>query len=231
MALVRFSNLVNDIRGATGGNQFSRCTAGAMVSARHHKRRMPKKANAANTLSFTAIAKAWRDISPAAHNSWLQAVSQVSRVNRLGLSRTPTGFELFQYFNSLRMQAFHPLLDSYTPYFGNVKITASQPTLAPGTLVLSLPVIFSSPLIGRIITYVSRPVPPGQSIPGVKKFKVANRFAFSSTGTFLVSSSTVEAIWPQAYSYSGATIYFRFLFVPADFTKVFSLGVFGVLVP
>lgn len=95
MALIRFSNLVNDIRGSSGGNTFSRGLAGATVSMKRtvsvpEGRAFRKKRSAVQ--SFT---KLWRSLSENDRRQWNALAKNSGVPSRLGILRYPSGLELF----------------------------------------------------------------------------------------------------------------------------------------
>ena len=102
MALIRTSNLVNDIRGSVGGNTFSRGLAGAQVS----NRRSPRSKKASNQMQqnhyLPALSQAWRLLSDVERNSWRLKASAMTVQNSMGQPRVPSGFQVFVARNYVR---------------------------------------------------------------------------------------------------------------------------------
>lgn len=115
MAQIRFSNLVNDIRGAAGGITFSRSTSGAMVSAKRSKRSRKRKKGGTSVTSISAVAGVWRTLTQAEQYGWNEAAKQYPVRSRLGSFYISSGFQMFCAANFYRIQAGYSIIKAYTP--------------------------------------------------------------------------------------------------------------------
>lgn len=99
MALIRFSNLVNDIRGATGGNVFARNRSGAYVRNRTSPLNPQSTGQSAVRALLAALSQAWRGLTAAQRESWNGIVDQYPYTNKLGEQRTYSGEQLYVKLN------------------------------------------------------------------------------------------------------------------------------------
>lgn len=118
MALVRFSNLVNDIRGSTGGNTFSRGLAGATVSMKKTASTGVNSLFGKRPSPISQFARSWRQLSEFNRKSWQDLASSTTSKNRLGLHRSATGFELYVQRNAFLNRVGLTLLDTAPPISG-----------------------------------------------------------------------------------------------------------------
>lgn len=95
MALIRFSNSINDIRGASGGNVFSRSLAGATVSARSSRCQPFSTATNRQQSQFRQAVSLWRTLNGAERASWGGGLAGGSVMNRLGQAIHPSAFQRF----------------------------------------------------------------------------------------------------------------------------------------
>lgn len=95
MALIKFSNLVNDIRGSSGGTTFSRNKGGAYVRNRTKPINPSTPAQGAARAMLGGFSTAWRSLSDANRTSWIENASLYPYINKLGEERVYTGQQLF----------------------------------------------------------------------------------------------------------------------------------------
>lgn len=119
MAQIRFSNLVNDIRGAVGGVTFSRSASGATVSARKSRRRAHRSRSGSGRAPLIAAAQHWRTLSDSQRGSWIEAARDIPMANKLGIPRSGSGFELFCKASAIRIRFGLPIIPEFTPYWGS----------------------------------------------------------------------------------------------------------------
>ena len=99
MAIIKFGNIVVDMRGKVSGNVYAKNKGGA------YSRVLVKPTNpktAAQSLvraAFTALSQAWRAITGTQRLSWNQATGNYPRINALGDSHNLSGNALFVSLN------------------------------------------------------------------------------------------------------------------------------------
>lgn len=147
MALIRFSNLVNDIRGSSGGNVFARNRSGAYVRNRTTPLNPQSSPQMSTRASFGALAQEWRNLTQTQRDGWNEAVENFPYQNKLGETRLYSGEQLFIKLNRNLQSAELPTI-SDAPSPGDVSavssITATADVMGPsfqisGTTVNTVP--------------------------------------------------------------------------------------------
>jgi len=99
MASVKFSALVNDVKGSTGGNTFQSNANGAFV----RKRSKPVNKNTPGQrlwkLNLVYYSQYWSELSDTDRNMWIADAPEHPYTNRLGESARYTGFQWFMKIN------------------------------------------------------------------------------------------------------------------------------------
>lgn len=126
MASIRFSQLVSEIRGSAGGNTFSRNANGAYVRNRVKGANPNSPRQQAARFKLSAVAGAWRGLTPANRASYQDQTPAYPYINRLGETKTYTGQQLFMSLASnLASIGVAPNPNCMAP------ITMDQPDLLP----------------------------------------------------------------------------------------------------
>lgn len=215
MALIRFSNLVNDIRGSSGGNTFSRGLAGATVSMKRTVSVPEGTAFRSKGFGISEFTKVWRTLSEADRQHWSSAAKSMSAKNRLGLSRILSGIELFTKVNHYRKLAGYSLaLDLSLQVSAQVTFYSSF-VRSSGTNQWLYLLRFATQNAGTYLVYMSKPVPPGQSKPSLSKFKFIKSQVYLAESNRNVTAAEYQASFGQGWAVSGATYFVELFFVPA----------------
>ena len=110
MALIKLTAIVDNISGKLNGTVFARNKGG------HYMRSKSKPTNprtflqSAQRAIFGAVAQAWRSLSQAQRNAWDAAVPDFKYQNRLGDSKTLSGFALHQQLNNNLLLIGEPVI-------------------------------------------------------------------------------------------------------------------------
>lgn len=117
MASIKFSALVSEIKGKFNGSVFASSPSGAYI--RNNKsgggRKSERWSTQKNIMSF--ISQKWRTLSLNDQEAWNLATVNFPRTNKFGAVRIPSGFELFQSFNtSLLANGQQPVSSPSSPY-------------------------------------------------------------------------------------------------------------------
>lgn len=104
MATIKFSALVNDMRGKLNGSVFSATKAGNVLRNRavatiHNSIRWTNHKS-----RFAPVVQAWRSLSKEEQEAWDDSALSVIRQNKVGDTYTLTGYNYFTSVNLLRLQ-------------------------------------------------------------------------------------------------------------------------------
>lgn len=102
MAIFRPSSIVGAISGTLNASAFVNNSRGAIVRKRpnHTKKRSP--ALMQHQAQFVNVQRTWRTLTEDERTSWRTTALRFPEKNRLGISRSLTGFQLYMKFNVLR---------------------------------------------------------------------------------------------------------------------------------
>lgn len=191
MALIRFSNLVNDIRGSTGGNTFARNKSGAYVRNRTTPLNPGTSAQSVARADLAALSQGWRQLGPDQRDAWNAAAENYPYQNKLGEERFYSGEQLFITLNRNMQSAGQPLLESPAAPAGTIAVVSATMTANNGTALT----IDSATLSGdsdtnfQVVVMASAPLSAGIFRPSRSKFK--NIQVVSSTE--IASADLVQA--------------------------------------
>lgn len=218
MALIRFSNLVNDIRGSSGGNTFSRGLAGATVSMKRTVSVPEGRAFRKKRSPVQHFTKRWRSLSEEDRAAWNNAAVGAIFKNRLGLIRAGSGMELF-----VRAMAFRFSLGlSTSGIFSTAdNITASASTDAVysvGTLRLTQRTFSKMLLPGATISWITSPFPLSQSSIPEKAFVKHGGASVILPALVDYAAPGFSVTMPSILTSVGSVFYLRQRFAYTNFT-------------
>lgn len=103
MAIIRFGGGVSEARGSIAGNTFSRTRAGAIIRNRITPVNPNTAAQSGRRAAFQNVTDGFKELSKQAVDDWNAAAQNVSRLNALGETYTPSGKQLFMqaYLNRI----------------------------------------------------------------------------------------------------------------------------------
>lgn len=167
MALIQFSNLVNDIRGSSGGNVFSRNRSGAYVRNRTAPLNPQTTSQSAARSLFGNLAQAWRALTAEQRAQWNAAVDDYPYLNKLGQTRTYSGQQLFMTLNRNLQSVDTAQLDSPAAPAGVGTVASMTLTAVASTGVITVtPVINDEDGNTEYSVLATRPVSAGRNFAG-----------------------------------------------------------------
>lgn len=167
MALIQFSNLVNDIRGSSGGNVFSRNRSGAYVRNRTTPLNPQTTAQGAARGLFANLAQAWRNLTVEQRAQWSAAVDEYPYLNKLGQTRTYSGQQLFMVLNRNLQSVDTAQINAPSAPAGVGTVASMTLTAVASTGVITVtPVINDEDGDTEYSILASRPVSAGRNYIG-----------------------------------------------------------------
>lgn len=99
MALIKLTAFIDQVSGKLNGTVFSRNRGGAYVRSKSKPSNPQTAAQMAVRSAFGAISQLWGKLSEEARSAWNASVGNYPYINRLGDSKTLSGFALHQKLN------------------------------------------------------------------------------------------------------------------------------------
>lgn len=99
MALIKLTAIVDQISGKLNGTVFARNKGGAYMRSKSKPSNPQTTAQMGVRATFGAISSAWRGLSQHLRNAWNEATANFPYQNKLGDTRTLSGFALHQKLN------------------------------------------------------------------------------------------------------------------------------------
>lgn len=99
MALIKLTAIVDNISGKLNGTVFARNKGGHYMRSKSNPVNPRTSQQMEVRSAFGAIASAWRSLSEAARNAWNETAADFPYQNRLGDTKTLSGFGLHQKLN------------------------------------------------------------------------------------------------------------------------------------
>ena len=210
MALIQFSNLVNDIRGAVAGNVFSRNRSGAYVRGRTTPLNPQSPAQMAARSAFGALTQQWRNLTVAARAAWNAAVEDYPYLNKLGQSRLYSGEQLYIKLNRNLQSIGEAAIDVPQAPSGVGSVDSMVVTAVASTGVITVtPVINDPDSTSNFSVQATRPLSAGKNYIGLASF----RSITSSTQAALESGLAITTPYAAAFgpiaSAVGSKIFVR----------------------
>lgn len=172
MALIRFSNLVNDIRGATGGNVFSRNKAGAYVRNRTTPLNPQSSPQMAARALLAGLSQAWRTLSQAQRNAWAAMTESYPYTNKLGEVRHYSGEQLFITLNrNLQAAGEATINDPQFPAGVGAPLTLSVAANAMDGTITATGTLEGAAAEDIVVIQATPPVSAGINSPGRSAFR------------------------------------------------------------
>lgn len=210
MALIRFSNLVNDIRGASGGNVFARNRSGAYVRNRTTPLNPQSTGQMIARAAFGSLSQAWRTLSEAQRLAWADAAPEYPYLNKLGESRTYSGEQLYMKLNRNLQAAGQSLLDEPLSPAGVDAINSLTMDVDVNMLAVNLNgTLTSDDADSTIVIQASAPVSAGKStIPrsGFKNIATATEAEIVAEADY---GTEYAAVFGSFAGQEGAKVFFR----------------------
>lgn len=163
MALIKLTAIVDNISGKLNGTVFARNKGG------HYMRSKSKPTNprtflqSAQRAIFGAVAQAWRSLSQAQRNAWDAAAPDFKYQNRLGDSKTLSGFALHQQLNNNLLLIDQPVISAppipqemYSPVSASATIISN-----PDKMVIEAEFVGSSSTPSKVALFVTSHLSPG----------------------------------------------------------------------
>lgn len=145
MPVIKFSALVNDMKGKMNGSVFAGSTSGTVLRGIGSRSGKRSALRMIRNNSMVAVASSWRSLNPNQQKSWNDAAPNFTAYNKVGDVRVMSGYELFVKCNSGRKMLSESLLN----------VPPAPPTFEP----IGSPIVNFSPLVQYV---------PGSSINTLK---------------------------------------------------------------
>jgi len=221
MALIKYSPLINDIRGSAGNATFQRSQAGAVV----RNKPVPSVINSQQTVDVRSLLPqvvfAWRGLSSAEQTTWKNFLSYSPDFMRKSPKTMLSAYSLFVKYNCIRLLSDFGIRTS---------IDFTQPNLAPtrGLFMLYDNVLFID--IGQEITGVDWLYQIRASRPSSSPYsRVLNDFriikAYSGPYQIFDCQAAYVAAWgmaPPAGSYIRLSLRFFCSTMPFVYEPIIS---------
>jgi hypothetical protein len=210
MASILYGALVSDLAGKVGGQNFQRGLVSPVirnVSTRRSRLKTTKVAPNYITprAALAYVSKAWKGIGGVNQANWQSAASSFPRLNKFGVSYTPSAYQLFCEFNIALVLAHHDLVPG-APVTASFVVPTYTFSYNSGTGVFS--VVMSAPFTAYpYVTVISAAV--YQSNGAILKngsLKEIAIYQFTSVNTTLNITSQVTNIFGPALV--GTTMWF-----------------------
>lgn len=176
MAIIRTGPIVGGISGALGSVVFVNTSTGPIVRPRPTRVRVTSPSLQLERARLTIMQKAWGDLSALQQAAWNTYARDFPSLNRLGISKTNTGFVTFVQFNLL-------LLNTSQTISTDPPINGRAPT--PDTITIA----FSVSGTYTLTALASRPPALGVIVASGYPFAATNRTRTPPRVRFLRSSS------------------------------------------
>ncbi len=156
------SHIASEIRGSVNGATYARNRYGAYIRAKASpvQPNTPFQATARQIL--TAIAQAWRTLSPEQRSEWNARANEMSRQDSLGMSYRMSGLQLYTLLNSTRARLQLPRQDD-PEQLGTAPPPITSLTIGdlddPDWYIAFTP----TPYAGALLVWASPPLSPGVS--------------------------------------------------------------------
>lgn len=190
MAIYRNSPLIGGISGSIGAMTFVNSSRGIVVRTRPLKKRFTTEASSIQTSKNALLRLRWSQLTDAQRLAWTSIAATITRTNRLGQSRTLSGFQLLIMHGMFLTATEITALDD--PPQAIVSTTFPTPGLifsqgGPYTVSVAVPPMPASTLV---YTYGARPFQDFEPA-FFNNFKLLGRDSFTPP-TFL---RNIQTIW------------------------------------
>jgi len=198
MASIKFGNVVVDMRGKISGNVYSKNKGGAYSRVRVVPSNPQTSYQSSVRADFTALSQEWRGLTEAQRTSWIQAVGNYGRVNRVGDSHNLSGNSLYVSLNKnladvgISSNPSAPAPESVD----TVEVSTAVADVTLQTLVITL--TGAVPANTSIKVFLTDTLSAGINSPGTKlrmvqTFPAAQAAALSLTTNYLAKYGTIGA--------------------------------------
>lgn len=144
--------------------------------------------------AFAAISAAWRGLTDAQRNAWNNATGDYPYQNKLGDTKTLSGFALHQKLNrNLGLIGVAPIASPLSPEFtaGPTDVVLTNPTA--GTLSLKADLEASTSL-GKVLIFATGPLSPG-----VNNFQKRLRVIGTETQSNIRTGIDITSLYAAAF--------------------------------
>lgn len=100
MASILFGTAITDARGSVGGTVFSRNGNGAYTRIKTQPINRNTISQQVQRSNFLGVSASWRTIGTGNQATWVSSAPLYPYINRVGVSSTYTGFQLYSKFNN-----------------------------------------------------------------------------------------------------------------------------------
>lgn len=185
MANIKTGPLVEDVRGAIGGVNFSRNKGGAVAYGKVKPTRAKSGSNARSRGILQEITSLWKSLTEAQRGAWLITAQGSLSKNKLGQMIQLTPLQLFTQCNINRsLIGLRPVLLPQLPQSVPM-VTQLEPRAlrSPLGFLDVLEVRTTAAVVGEYIIYATRPMSAGKFAPRMSEFKYIGHGSFEDTAT------------------------------------------------
>lgn len=210
MALIRFSNLVNDIRGAAGGNVFARNRSGAYVRNRTTPINPQSLPQMAARGLFGILAQQWRTLTQSQRDAWADMAPNYPYLNKLGEERIYSGEQLFIKLNrNLQAAGQTVITDPELPsgVMSALTMTLAADIMGPSFMISGT--LTDASGVTELVIQATPPLSAGKSAPDRSAFR---NIATSASAAFTAPVDFItqyEAVFGSFAGSEGGKIFVR----------------------
>lgn len=206
MAFVTLSGLISDLKGKLNGSYFQSKKGGVTINninSRNKSKGSSGFSVARQKSRVSWVSRAWAAITVAEQASWNSAASTMTRVNKNGITYTPSGYQIFCEQNLNLVSVGSAVITGYEADF----------------TVIDMSYITIDATSDTVITYINDQTTSGEDMyliyatapqsRGVKSPKSAYRLIDMQDGT--VATITINAAYISEFGVlpAGYTIFFK----------------------
>ena len=229
MARIKFSSLVNDIRGSVGGVTFSRNANGAYTRNRTKGTNRKSVGQLSVRALFTGLSSAYRNLDSAAKQSFMDQAKNYPYKNKVGIASQYTGNQLYMKLNSTLHQSGLPIIDTCIAPISlipTVQGTYNASQFSALFVMLNYKYLVDGivPVGQAVAVYATPMISPGVSMaatPNYRKIFVAPAgFDFNQIASSLLVQTGYENVFGSNWSIYpksvGSQIFFKFKDIGTD---------------
>ena len=217
MALIRYSALINDVRGSIGNGTFQRSQGGAMV----RNKPVPGYRNSQFTVNvrmyLPQVVFAWRNLSSAEKLQWQYFLTYSPDFMRKSPKTILSAYSLFVKYNCIRLMSGFSIVTTITIAVPNLSPTRPSMALDSGSLVMDI----GQPIPGVDLYYQIKATRPSlnRHSKSLNDFRVIKKFD-GPNQTFDISDEYIAA-W-GAIPTSGQWVRYMLTFFHATQPFIYS---------
>lgn len=195
MALIKLTAFLDQISGKVNGSVFARNKGGAYVRSKSNPTNPQTNLQMGVRSVFSSISQAWRNLTDAQRNAWASISDSLPYQNKLGDTRTLSGFALHQQTNLNLQTVNSPMVSAPPPVrsIGSVAEITSLAMTPTGTDLVGF--VNGADPDDQVVIFATPPVSPG-----IKNYKKYLRLLTIDTPDNLENGLDLTAQYASTFS-------------------------------